>query len=296
MTSLPPGFEPTTPVRTGPPPGWHADPWGSAEWRWWDGVQWTPYVWPIPWSATATAASGAPLRPTRMRKAFWPAIGLMLASIVAGIAAAIPFAVAAMLLADESTVTTVTVAVFYPMTFAGFWWSSRLLSRRYGTGDLRADFGWRRFTAADLGWGALAGIGAVVAQGLVGLAFARPDDDSYRDAVLGGDPGVAMLVVMAFAVVVGAPLFEELLFRGPVMRSLVERFGAVAGVVLQGAVFSLYHIVGDPRLARLWYLAPLFVVGVIFGAAAQRTGRMATSQVAHAVMNLIAFVALLATL
>ena len=53
------------------------------------------------------------------------------------------------------------------------------------------------------------------------------------------------------------------------------------------------------RLA--WFLqrfvvAPLFVVGIIFGAVAQRTGRMATSQIAHAVMNLIAFVALVATL
>lgn len=291
VTSLPPGHQPAVgapPAPAGPPPGWHSDPWGTAEWRWWDGRQWTPYVWPMPW--------GSPAPATRMRNAFWPAMGLMVASIVAGIVAALPLGIVATILGDESTAITATVAVFYPVAFAGFWWSSRLLSRRFGTGDMRVDFGWRRFRKADLGWGALAGIGAVVAQGLVGLVFTRPADDSYREAVFGTDPGVVMLVVMAFAVVIGAPLFEELLFRGPVMRSLVDRFGAVTGVILQGAVFALYHIVGDPRLATLWYLMPLFVVGVIFGAAAQRTGRMATSQVAHAVMNLIAFVALVATL
>jgi hypothetical protein len=27
-----------------PPPGWHADPWGQARLRWWDGRAWTGYV------------------------------------------------------------------------------------------------------------------------------------------------------------------------------------------------------------------------------------------------------------
>lgn len=25
---------------------WHPDPYGQAQWRWWDGQAWTPYVWP----------------------------------------------------------------------------------------------------------------------------------------------------------------------------------------------------------------------------------------------------------
>lgn len=232
-----------------------------------------------------------------MGRAFWPSIGWMLVSIVAGIAIALPFGVAATLLGDsESAVLTATVAVFYPVAFGGFWLASRRMSRKHGTGDMRADFGWRRFQAADIGWGVLAGIAAMLAQALVGLVFRAPGDDSYRDAVFGKDPSTLMLVVMGLAVVIGAPLFEELLFRGPVMRSLVDRFGTWRGVVLQGAVFALYHIVGDPRMATAWYLAPLFVVGIIFGLAAQRTGRMATSQIAHAVMNTIAFVALVSTL
>jgi hypothetical protein len=27
-----------------PPPGWHADPWGQARLRWWDGRAWTGHV------------------------------------------------------------------------------------------------------------------------------------------------------------------------------------------------------------------------------------------------------------
>lgn len=37
-----------------PPAGWHADPWGDATWRWWDGAQWTGYT-----DRTAPLSSGA---------------------------------------------------------------------------------------------------------------------------------------------------------------------------------------------------------------------------------------------
>ncbi|MSW90714.1 MAG: hypothetical protein F2812_03845 [Actinobacteria bacterium] len=45
-----------------------------------------------------------------------------------------------------------------------------------------------------------------------------------------------------------------------------------------------------------WYLVPLFVVGVIFGVGAHRTGRTARFQVAHAAMSAMAFGALLVSL
>ena len=49
-------------------------------------------------------------------------------------------------------------------------------------------------------------------------------------------------------------------------------------------------------MVTAWYLVPLFVVGVIFGVDAHRTGRMARFQVAHAAMSAMAFGALLVSL
>jgi len=51
---------PSTPSGT-TPPGWHADPAGSPQLRWWDGTQWTEHLqWP---QAGAQAASGYPSAP-----------------------------------------------------------------------------------------------------------------------------------------------------------------------------------------------------------------------------------------
>ena len=221
----------------------------------------------------------------------------MLVSMVAGIAAGVPPTVVALFLgAGQAGALTSFAVTFYPVMFGGFWLASRRLSRAYGTGDMRNDYGWMRIRWADLGWGLLAAAAAVVAQVLIGAVFRQPGDGEYRDAVFGKDPSALLLVGMGLAIVIGAPLFEELMFRGPIMRSLIERFGTWPGLILQGAVFALYHVVGNPTMIRAWYLTPLFVVGIILGVAAHRTGRMATSQVAHAAMNAIAFGALLVSL
>jgi hypothetical protein len=273
---------------SGAPAGWHADPWGVAPWRWWDGYQWTAHVWP----------PSAPQRAKReFRSAFWPSVGWMLLSMVAGIAAGVPPAVVLVLLgAGQTGAITSFAIVFYPVMFLGFWLASRKLSREYGTASMCADYGWMKFRWVDLGWGLLAAVAALVAQLVIGLVFQQPDDGSYRDAVFGKDPNVLLVVGMSVAIVVGAPLFEELMFRGPIMRSLIARFGTWPGLILQGGVFALYHVVGNPTLITAWYLTPLFAVGVILGIAAHRTGRMATSQIAHAAMNTVALVALLMSL
>lgn len=283
-----PGYPDQPPVH---PPGWFGDPWRVSAWRWWDGYQWTPYTWP-PAGPADDARTG-----TRFSSsAFWPSIGWLLLSIFAMIVVTVPAAIVVFALdGSDDTMYVAAICVSYPVLFGAMWWTSRRLSRVHGTGDMRRDFGWRTFHRSDIGWGLLAAFTALVAQGVIG-SILRPDDESYRDAVFGGDrPSVTLLVAMGIATIIGAPIFEELLFRGPVMRSLLDRFGVNVALLLQGVVFSLYHVVPSPGLIELSYLTPLFAVGVIFGFAAQRTGRLATAQVAHAAMNAVAYLALVVT-
>lgn len=38
------------------PPGWHPDPSGQQQWRWWDGTRWTDHTWSEPPPPPAPAA------------------------------------------------------------------------------------------------------------------------------------------------------------------------------------------------------------------------------------------------
>lgn len=100
------------------------------------------------------------------------------------------------------------------------------------------------------------------------------------------------LVVVAFVVLVGAPIAEELFFRGLVLRTLADRLArrapavrAVLSVGGSGLLFALAHF--EPL-----QFAGLLVVGCAFGALVWMTGRLGTSIVAHASFNLVALVAL----
>lgn len=97
--------------------------------------------------------------------------------------------------------------------------------------------------------------------------------------------GVAMLVVL---VVIGAPIVEELFYRGLLLRSLERRFGSTPAIVGSGLVFGLIHLnnpIGMPGLA---------LFGMFLGYLAVRTGRLGGPIVAHMAFNAVAVVSLLA--
>lgn len=81
----------------------------------------------------------------------------------------------------------------------------------------------------------------------------------------------------------GAGLCEELLFRGLLQARLVQRFGPAVGVVGAALAFGLMHL--DPLHTPL-----AFLMGLLLGWAAWRTGTIVTGVVAHAVNNAVSFV------
>jgi hypothetical protein len=99
-------------------------------------------------------------------------------------------------------------------------------------------------------------------------------------------------VVIAFAI--GAPIVEELFFRGALQRALIRRLGPIAGIALTSIVFALLHLSGNVSVgAALTLVGELAAFGVVLSVLAYRTGRLGPGMVAHAAFNAVATYSLL---
>jgi membrane protease YdiL (CAAX protease family) len=90
--------------------------------------------------------------------------------------------------------------------------------------------------------------------------------------------GGANTVLLVLLVVIGAPIVEELVYRGLLQRSLGSAIGAGGGLAVAAAWFSLIH------LSPVEYPG-LFVAGVAFGVGLVVTGRIGMGIVTHASFN-----------
>jgi CAAX protease family protein len=98
-----------------------------------------------------------------------------------------------------------------------------------------------------------------------------------------GPLGVILLVAI---VGLGAPIVEEIFYRGLAQRSLIRRFGPVWGIVLASVLFAATHL-------ELLQFPALVAAGAVFGVLAYRFDRLGPAIAAHMVFNLTAVVALL---
>jgi membrane protease YdiL (CAAX protease family) len=293
----------THPRNALPPPAWYPDPSGAAELRYWDGTAWTPGVViggqvterPMPWPPLAGAPQPARAAPTEPKppddrpelpgRASLYALGGFATGAVIGLGLGI--AAAASGLPDVAVLLVNAIALWTGLL--GACW---LASRRYGSGHIGRDYG-LRFSGADFGWGLLMSLAAKFAGALVLIPFLfgsrrllGGNEEVYVE-VLDGTVGFAVFAVIA---VVGAPLVEELFFRGLLLRSLTTAVGTAAAVGLQAVLFGLAHFTPLLGLANLSVMAVVAAGGVVFGITAWwRT--IGTSVAAHAFYNVMGVIA-----
>jgi membrane protease YdiL (CAAX protease family) len=171
-----------------------------------------------------------------------------------------------------------------------------MVARRKGTGSLRSDFGLvlRRPVAAwwsDVPYLFL-GLGLqLVALLPTALLTAIYGHTARQDVVKTADHATAWQIpVMALAIVVLAPLTEELLFRGVLLRSLLRKISPFAAVLVTAVVFGLVHALGDPSIGTLVALPAIMMLGVVSGYQAARTGNLCRSILLHVGFNLLSVI------
>ena len=164
-------------------------------------------------------------------------------------------------------------------------------SRRKGTGRLSDDFG-LVVQARDPAVGIP--IGAIVQFIVVPLlyvpifwVFGHHDVSAAARELTDKAEGVG-IALLAVLVVIGAPVVEELFFRGLVLRAFERRYGPTVGLLASSALFGLAHF-------QLLQLPALIVFGLVVGTLAQRTGRLGPGIFAHAAFNAVTVIVLVAT-
>jgi membrane protease YdiL (CAAX protease family) len=126
---------------------------------------------------------------------------------------------------------------------------------------------------------------AIVAYTLNGIAaFLIGAEDPVeqqllQDALTGG----ATLAIVALLAVVVAPLVEEVLFRGVLFRSLMDRTGVWVAAVLSSALFAIVHV--EVVVSQPVALVGLFTVGLVLAIAYRIVGNLWIPIIGHAVFN-----------
>jgi uncharacterized protein len=211
------------------------------------------------------------------------ALGWVLAQIGGAIAAAIVLAIN-----DDTTdvedLSLAWVAVAQLGLWIGMLGVPVVASKLKGHGPVR-DYGLR-----SEGWDAPLGFAAGLLTQLLlipllyGPIFWLTDLDSsdLEDPARGltdratDSLGITMLILI---VGIGAPIVEEIFYRGLLQRSLERRFGVWPGILGSALLFGASHF-------QLLQLPALVLFGIVLGLLAQRTGRLAAPIAAHIVFNM----------
>jgi membrane protease YdiL (CAAX protease family) len=105
------------------------------------------------------------------------------------------------------------------------------------------------------------------------------------DAYLSAKTPIAV-VLLFVAIVIVAPICEEIAFRGFLFRGLADSFVGVAGaIVLTATGWALMHVQYD------WFvISQIFLLGVMFGWLRWATGSTLLTIILHMIANFSAFV------
>jgi len=273
-----------------PPAGWYADPWRVTQWRWWDGGAWTGYTdqqyatpYPHPYPVAPTAPDDS--RPIR---AGWTALLGMVVGVVLSVAIyVVGFAI------GVSHGNAILLLVAQLGLWVGPVGACLIAVRRHGTGRLR-DLG-LRIKWVDLALGPAFAVASLIGVGIIAQVISQLGIHPRRSSLVGPvDRGTLTVVIIVLIAVVGAPIVEELFFRGLLMSGFVSRFGVALGIIFQAAVFGLVHISQADLNSDLGVFLLIAPVGAVLGLLRYGFKRLGTGMITHATYNAIIIAVLLA--
>jgi membrane protease YdiL (CAAX protease family) len=181
--------------------------------------------------------------------------------------------------------------------WTGLWMTAYIVSHRRPGGSIK-DLGFRFPTGSEIGLGIGVGFtGLVIATQVAAALRALFPDDGGSNLFVTAKPNLALIFTVGLLACVGAPIIEELFFRGVVQPVLMNNLGVGYGIVAQAMLFAGAHFVlGMTFNEAVVRCGTIMVLGTMLGWLRVRTGRLGAGIVAHATYNVIVTLVTLATL
>jgi membrane protease YdiL (CAAX protease family) len=270
--------------------GWYADPARRYRYRFWDGARWTDYA------ANDTVVERDALEPAPVVGADEKAPALRgLPSAFVGYFAglALAYSIHSYL---ESHDYPGGRAIGFILAQCGLWaglvFACVFVSQERGTGNIFRDFDFR-FRKLDVGLGFAGSIGgrmvAMIAASLIPFVFhaSRDAKEGPFDLAHGFGAWATLFLVAC----IGAPLIEELFFRGLMQPRLIALTNEGVGIPLTALLFGAAHMTAWAGPATFVYAFSIAGAGLVLGLIRHQTGRLGTSIWAHFFFNVQAVLA-----
>lgn len=174
-------------------------------------------------------------------------------------------------------------------TWGGLGGWAIIASKWRGLGTLREDFQYWFKLPHDIGLGLAGGVVAILAGAIV----AAIEQALKVDAISNGqfleankDSNRPAFIVMGLAAAIGAPVVEELFFRGLAFTAIQRRLDTGWAVVLSTVLFGALHYQSAPTAAAAAFLVlHITTFGLVLGGLRAWTGRCGPGVVAHMAIN-----------
>lgn len=233
-------------------------------------------------------------RPWGWRPVFAPGLALIVA-IVTG--SAVTHFVHPHGFAEALILVIVLTAVLYGVLIAGIYYAGKDLAARY------AGWGWafglqrpRWMDGAWLAAGFGMAFGGRIVVGLVANALSNGKALEQSQNLVVKSHSIAVYLVLGVIVVLIAPVVEELMFRGLMLRTLMRRWGFWPAALTSSAVFALFHTYEVSTLAgALTLAAVVFTLGLSNCLLVRWSGRLAAGIMNHMLFNGLAITVLILT-
>jgi membrane protease YdiL (CAAX protease family) len=278
-------------VVASPPPGWYPDPWGASPARWWNGQEWTGFV------SVAAEPERSWIPPRHNHEHGMRGGGIAILGVVAAVVTS-SLAVLAVDLLGGSLHSLGALCAGQAALWLCLFGACKLAVRRHGNGSLR-ELGLARLSRRQVGAGLVVGLIARFGAGALAVAiaqlFPKVQLRNTAEPVLRLQDGLGSVLVLTVILVVGAPFFEELFFRGLVQGAFTNRFGARVALFGQAICFGLVHYrVGMTAAQAVITIVTIGATGLVLGATRWHYEKLGPGMVAHAFFNAVVVVVVVA--